>query len=183
MEQLSTKKPKRNWKAITGWVVAVLCAGFILWMQQKQERLVETISTTKQELTQTSKKLFLSTRVLELLRAKEFTLITLAGNQAVAPRAFSKVYINKKEQILYIDTKGLPEAPQAKTYQVWSLQMDPLVAKSLGLIDSSSFATTGFYKFNGIQENPEAFGITLEPSGGSKSPTLSKLYVLGNATP
>jgi hypothetical protein len=183
MEQQNAIKPKRKWKTITGWVVAVLFAGSVFWLQCDQEELVESISITKQELTETTKKVLLSTNVLDLVRGKEFTTITLAGNQAVAPRAFSKVYVNNKKQMLYIDIKGLPKAPEGKIYQVWSLTMNLLVAKSIGRIDSTSFATTGFYKFSGIEKNPEAFGITLEPAGGSKSPTLSKLYVLGGATP
>src|SRR5690606_18591465 len=100
------------------------------------------------------------------------------GNQAVAPEAFAKVYLNKKENIAYIDAKGLPAPPRGKVYQVWSLKMEPLTPTSVGLITEQNQLGEGIYKFVNFPD-PEAFGITLEPEGGSETPTLSQLYILG----
>jgi hypothetical protein len=180
MEQPNKKNKQANWGAITGWGIAILCIGGILWMQLEQERLANTINDKELELTETNNQLVSIITLLDIIRGKDYSVVILPGNQAVAPKAYSKVYLNKKTSIAYLDTKSLPKAPEGKVYQVWSLRMDPLIPKSLGLIDQSSRVAKGFYKFERIQEAPEAFGITLEPAGGSQTPTLSQLYTLGN---
>ncbi|MGK0385645.1 MAG: hypothetical protein ACI849_000248 [Patiriisocius sp.] len=180
MEQPNKKKRPPNLGTIIGLGIAILCIGGILWMQLEQGRLTNTINDKELELTETNKQLVSITAVLDIIRGKDYIVITLPGNQAVAPRSYSKVYLNKKASVAYLDTKSLPKAPEGKVYQIWSLRMDPLTSTSLGLIDQSSKAAKGFYKFKGIQEAPEAFGITLEPTGGSKNPTLSQLYTLGS---
>jgi len=53
---------------------------------------------------------------------------------------------------------------------------------SLGTIDNFTADANKIFSI----ENPnqsQAFGITLEPEGGSKSPTLDQLYTLGAVSP
>ncbi len=56
--------------------------------------------------------------------------------------------------------------------------MQPLTPTSVGLLASTAEANKRIYRFEGFSE-PEAFGITLEPDGGSESPSLDQLYTLG----
>jgi len=104
----------------------------------------------------------------------------LPGNLAVAPNAYAKVYYNKQENVAYLDTRGLPETTRDKVYQVWSLTMTPLTPISMGLINPENEvdADSGIYRFTNLPIT-EAFGITLEPAGGSKTPTMDQLYILG----
>lgn len=92
------------------------------------------------------------------------------------------VYYNKEENIAYIDAKGLPTPPEGKVYQVWSLIMDPLTPGSIGLLGDFENTENKFFKIENIPF-PEAFGVTLEPEGGSESPILSQLYTLGMVAP
>ncbi|WP_271855776.1 anti-sigma factor [Patiriisocius marinus] len=195
---LATIRPVRNlqtnrstnWPAITGWAAAIICLGGIFWMLNQNGDLKENILLTKEENTvlkekinEASKTVLAHENVLEILRSKDFNTIVLPGNQAVAPQAFSKVLYNKTDAVAYIDVKGLPKAPEGKVYQVWSLVLDPLTPTSIGLIDVTSIAGEDLYKFNTIPAISQAFGITLEPAGGSESPTLSQLYTLGTVAP
>lgn len=177
-----------NWPTITGWAAAILFMGGIMWMLKQNNDLnnslrVTTIENTvlKEEKSTVDNQLAENSEILEILRSKDYQTYTLPGNQAVAPEAFAKVYINKKESVAYIDVKGLPAAPRGKVYQVWSLKMEPLTPTSVGLIDPQNQAGEGIYKFLNFP-SPEAFGITLEPEGGSETPTLSQLYTLGMIT-
>ncbi|MBS7786692.1 anti-sigma factor [Flavobacterium sp. CYK-55] len=114
---------------------------------------------------------------LSVLMDANNSVVSLVG-QTVAPKAFAKVYYNKNTQTVYVDATGLPEPPEGKVYQVWALKLNPLTPTSIGLLadfkgdDHKLFAVD---KASGA----EAFGITLEPAGGSKSPTLEQLYTLG----
>ena len=177
-----------NWPAITGWAAAILFMGGIMWMLKQTNDLNNALQVTttentvlKEDKSTVESQLAANNETLEILRSKDYQAYTLPGNQAVAPEAFAKVYLNKKENIAFIDIKGLPVAPRGKVYQVWSLKMDPLTPTSVGLIDPKNEAGDGLYKFINFPD-PEAFGITLEPEGGSETPTLSQLYTLGMIT-
>ena len=184
----NSKVKTLNWPAITGWAAAILFMGGIMWMLNQTNDLNNSLQITttentvlKEENTVMDNQLAESSQLLEVLRSKEYQTFTLPGNQAVAPEAFAKVYFNKTENVAYIDIKGLPTPPRGKVYQVWSLKMEPLTPTSVGLITAENKTSEGIYKFINFP-NPEAFGITLEPEGGSESPTLSQLYTLGMIT-
>jgi len=174
-----------NWAAITGWAAAILCIGGIFWMLNQNNDLKDDLQVTstentelKDKVTTTEAQLAETSSILDVIRSKEYTSYTLPGNQAVAPEAFAKVYFNKKDKVAYIDAKGLPEAPRGKVYQVWSLIMEPLTPRNVGLLAIGTEVEEGIYRFDNVPD-PEAFGITLEPEGGSEGPTLSQLYTLG----
>ena len=115
--------------------------------------------------------------LLEEIRDKNVTVIALGG-QTVSPSSYAKAYWNKEEQKVIIDAKGLPEPPDGFTYQVWSLKLDPLTPTSIGLLDDFVSQDTKLFTLENANES-EAFGITLEPEGGSETPTLEQLYTLG----
>ncbi|MCG2418316.1 anti-sigma factor [Aequorivita sp. F47161] len=184
----STKVRAINWPAITGWAAAILFMGGIMWMLKQTNDLNKSLKVTtienntlREEKSKAENQLAENAEVLEVLRSKDYQAYTLPGNQAVAPDAFAKVFLNKKENVAYIDVKGLPTPPRGKVYQVWSLKMEPLTPTSVGLIDADNKIGEGIYKFVNFPD-PEAFGITLEPEGGSETPTLSQLYTLGMIT-
>jgi anti-sigma-K factor RskA len=184
-----TEHTRTNWAAITGWAAAILCIAGIFWMLKETNDLREEIRYTttqntllEEQVNQTETQLAETNELLDILRSKDYAAFTLPGNQAVAPQAYAKVYFNRKDQIAYIDARGLPQAPQDKVYQVWSLIMDPLTPRSVGLLESSKEIEQGVYRFDNIPD-PEAFGITLEPAGGSESPTMQQLYTLGSVAP
>jgi hypothetical protein len=172
-----------------GWAAAILCIGGVFWLLQQNHGLTENVEITTPENTELQKdnqfmegQLAEANVIINIIRSKTYNSITLPGNQAEAPNAFAKVYYNKTENVAYIDTKGLPTPPTGKVYQVWSLIMEPLTPTSVGLIGTITDEDKGVFKFENIPV-PEAFGITLEPEGGSASPTLSQLYTLGVVSP
>ncbi len=168
-----------------GWIAAALFMGGIIWLLKQNSDSNKTVqdltlqnSILKSKMSEGENQLVENTEILNIVRSKDFNAYTLPGNQAVAPQAFAKVYLNKKEKVTYVDAKGLPPLPQGKTYQVWSLTMEPFVPVSLGLMERKGTDRTEIFKFANTPQS-EAVGITLEPDGGSETPTLSQLYVLG----
>ena len=114
---------------------------------------------------------------IDFLTDKNTKAILLPG-QGNYQESFAQAFLNTSDNKVVIDLKGLPEAPKGMVYQLWSLELNPLTPTSLGLLEPP----TG-NNFVSININPnlttEAFGITLEPAGGSATPTLERLYTLG----
>jgi anti-sigma-K factor RskA len=183
------KKTKPNWLGYSGWAFAILLllGAALLYFQMNNEinKAVNIeIAKNKSEyekLQNTIQKLEVKSQstysLLKILRDPNNTVIKLEGQNAM-PFATAKVYWNKATQAVYIDAQGLPQPPQGMVYQVWALKMDPLTPTSIGLLDNATAETTKMYKIDNTTE-AEAFGITLEPEGGSAVPTMEQLYTLG----
>lgn len=185
VKRLDNREYRTTWISFTGWAAAILCIGGIFWLMNQNETLEDKIELTNFENAELnsenealSTQFAAATEILDLIRSKQYSMFNLPGNITVAPDAYAKVYMSRAENIAYIDAKGLPKAPEGKVYQVWSLKLDPLTPTSIGLLDESNDLADGLYKFENLP-GPEAFGITLEPAGGSESPSLDQLYTLG----
>lgn len=112
-------------------------------------------------------------QALSFIKDKNTTKVILNGQKGFENTS-SVAFHNPVEGVTYLDITGLPKAPDDKSYQLWSLTLNPLTPTSLGVVENSD-------KLLRIQNSFEtqAFGITLEPKGGSPSPNLEQLYTLG----
>ncbi|XMO85563.1 anti-sigma factor [Algibacter sp. AS12] len=177
-------KPKYNWITYTGWAASIVLAAGLLWTvnQNKQLQSDIQIAETQQSLLETqianSKNSLEDANVLiSVLRDDNIKKVPLAGQGNFA-NTFAKVYWDKDSERIFIDALGLPDPPEGKVYQVWSLTLTPLTPTSLGTIDRFTTDANKIFEIKNANES-EAFGITLEPAGGSESPTMDQLYTLG----
>jgi len=176
-------EPKRGMSQYIGWAAAVVfMLGFAYQYIKYNEAVEQVHGVTAQRskfeslLADAKKRNAAHEQALAVVRDTLNTPVKLDG-QAVAPQAYATVYVNKTEGELYVDVAGLPKAPEGKVYQVWALKLDPFTPTSIGVIDDQD-ANSGVFKLEN-NAGAQAFGITLEPAGGSKSPTLEQLYTLG----
>jgi anti-sigma-K factor RskA len=178
---ISITKQKTNWLQYSGWAASLLIGSVLIWTLSQNNQLKEQVATEKQQLEaqidSASTNLAAAEKLIQIFRDKDIISIPLAGQQ-VSPTSYAKVYWDKKTNSIYLDAKGLPEPPKGKVYQVWSLTLDPLTPTSLGTLDSFTADTNKIFTIYNANKS-EAFGITLEPAGGSLSPTLEQLYTLG----
>lgn len=178
-------QPKTPWTQYMGWVAAavfVLGMGVQFYKLNESNSIINNLAVERTKLQESVVDLELKTKesdeVLAILRDNGSVSVALAGQQ-VNPNAFAKAYYNKTTKAVYIDASGLPEPPKGMVYQVWALQLEPILTPtSIGLLDTYATSTTKVIKVENA-EAPQAFGITLEPAGGSAGPTMEQLYTLG----
>lgn len=178
-------KSKNNWPQYMGWAAAILVmvgAGYQYTLLSETKNSVAIAEQERTNLQETVIDLRLKNKetltALTVVRDEKNTVINLAG-QAVSPKSYSKIYWNKETEVVYVDATGLPEPPEGMVYQIWSLKLLPqLTPTSIGLLTDFNSNNQKLFKVSKTG-NAEAFGITLEPAGGSKSPTMEQLYTLG----
>ncbi len=182
--ELKQEIKKPNWFAYSGWAASVLLAIGMFWMfneYKSVENNIQLIAQQNAELEQKISEANESTEkakeLVAIFRDKDIETIKLGGQQ-VSPDSYAKVYWNKKDGVAFIDALGLPEPPSGKVYQVWSLTLNPLTPTSMGLLENFADDENKVFKLANLNES-QAFGITLEPEGGSESPTMDQLYTLG----
>lgn len=176
-----------NWFTFSGWAAAIIVASALIYTLIENDKLQQQLDTTitqqdqlEEQISKAKTDLAAAEKLNEILRSKDILSIPLTGQQ-VSPQSYAKVYWDKNAAQVYVDVQGLPEPPAGKVYQVWSLKLDPLTPTSLGILDNYNEDKNKVFAL----ENPnasEAFGITLEPEGGSETPTLEQLYTLGTVT-
>jgi anti-sigma-K factor RskA len=178
-------KSVSRWSEYAGWAAAVLLLLGVGYQTLQLSETKEAISTLGNEKTKIEREYaFLDQKNSEveknltIVRDIKNTGVTLGG-QAVSPKSFAKVYWNKETKTTYIDAAGLPAPPKGMVYQVWALKLSPvLTPTSIGLLSNFDANEQKIFTVNQTV-GAEAFGITLEPAGGSLTPTMEKLYTLG----
>jgi anti-sigma-K factor RskA len=178
-------KPKSTWSKNLGWAAAVALlvgVGYQYTQLSTTQNQVTIAQNEKKILQETINDLELKTKVsqtaLAIVRDTKNTVIQLGG-QAVSPQSSAKIYWNKETEVVYVDASGLPEPPKGMVYQIWSLKLQPqLTPTSIGLLSDFKANDSKIFAVEKTSD-AEAFGITLEPAGGSKSPTMEQLYTLG----
>ena len=177
-------KVKPLWKnPLIGWAAAATFLIFFLYQYQNTSEVSAILNTNiaqkeklEQQIEAQIQNVTLKEDLLKTVASINTKKIDLDG-QAVSPTSSVSVFWNEEKNKIIIDASQLPEAPEAMVYQVWSLKLDPLTPTSLGLLENYNSENTLFSFDN--SNRSEAFGITLEPAGGSETPTLEQLYVLG----
>ncbi|GEL12180.1 Anti-sigma-K factor RskA [Flavobacterium glycines] len=177
-------KPKKNWAAVIGWAAAVVLLagiGFLYTQLEQTQTAVANATIEKTKIEKEREELALKKAAIEnnlaIIKDEKNTVVTLTG-QTVAPECSAKIYWNKETQKVYVDASGLPEPPKGMVYQVWSITLNPLTPSSIGLLENFKDNEQHFFTVQATLD-AQAFGITLEPAGGSIAPTMEQLYVLG----
>lgn len=177
-------KPRSSVALFIGWAAAVVLLIGVGYQYTQLDQAKEQIIVTESEKNAIEKELNAleidkqkTESVLAIIRDDNNTVVALGG-QAVSPDSKAKVYWNQNTQSVYVDARGLPEPPEGMVYQVWALILNPLTPTSIGLLDDFKSNDARLFTVSNTSE-AEAFGITLEPAGGSPTPTLEQLYTLG----
>lgn len=89
------------------------------------------------------------------------------------PDAQAMVYWDKTSKKVYLNAQDLPKTPKGMQYQLWAIQDGKPVSAGLYVQDKNfSVAISSI-------ESAQAFAITLEKEGGSDTPTMENMFVLG----
>lgn len=144
------------------------------------------LNSTSQQLTndlkaQTSKTTELENIVsknseqLAFLSHQNTNKVIMNGTEA-HPNMMATVFWNDKTDKVMMEVQNLPKTSSDKQYQLWAIVDGK--PKDMGVFDmnSNSMEMAEMKSTKGAV----AFAVTLEPMGGSKSPTMEAMYVIGN---
>lgn len=106
--------------------------------------------------------------ILQNPDVKEIKMPGVAGKEG----NLATVYWNAKTKEVFLYNNNMAQTPEGKQYQLWAIvNGTPVDAGLIGTCD-------GLCTMKNI-DNPQAFAVTLEKEGGSTTPTLTAMFVLG----
>ncbi len=142
----------------------------------------QNLLASQQQLASTNKamqaKLQTYQNNLAILKDPNLTIVKMPGTNvptSPAPNSVATVYWNQNSKEVYLFVNNMPQPQAGKQYQLWALVDGKPV--DAGVFDTNT--ETAFVKMKNIP-NAQGFAITLENRGGSPSPTMQQMYVLGN---
>lgn len=112
---------------------------------------------------------------MAILMQPENKKVMLKGMD-VAPNALATVYWNQQNKDVYINVNALPAPAEDKQYQLWAIVDGKPV--DIGMLDMNP-ELPPLHKMKTIA-GAQAFAVTLEKKGGSPTPTMTAMYLMGN---
>jgi len=100
----------------------------------------------------------------------EFTRIEMAGTPAFKEQNSTLFWNGKTGEVIW-DGTSLPELSADKQYQLWAIVDGKPVSGGVFNADNPARMADAFAA--------QAFAVTIEPAGGSESPSLDQMVVLG----
>jgi len=188
IESISNKEEKTsNFYQLTKYAaaasiivtVSLAVAAFLFWnkwqdaetrytsLLTESQSVISSLNTTNEALETISKK-------VEIATSPDYKRVILAGTDN-APQNQAIVFWNANENKVYLGTGNLGDLSSNQQYQLWAL-VDG-VPIDAGVFDPSE----GLLLMKDI-EKADTFAVTIEDKGGSPSPNLSTLQVIGNVS-
>jgi anti-sigma-K factor RskA len=116
------------------------------------------------------------TKAMDVLRAPDMLKVDLKG-QATLPSGTGRAFWSRSAGLMFT-AEGLPALPQGKVYQLWTIK--GTVATGAGtFVPDAGGAASVTALVAATAEVPDAFGVTIEPAGGSATPTMPIVMVGG----
>lgn len=165
------------------WAAASL-AGLLLMSAAANVMLITQNQTLDRELTDVKVKLQSETEEKAVFAASlqesqqnysrlfdtEFTRIEMAGTPAFKEQNSTLFWNGKTGEVIW-DGTSLPELSGDKQYQLWAIVDGKPVSGGVFNADNPARMADAFAA--------QAFAVTIEPAGGSESPSLDQMVVLG----
>lgn len=164
-----TETSVRNltWLKVAVAACFILLAGSIWWnlkLRDENKELKNDLISSNEMIT-------------EMKNAVQQPSVKMArmDGTSVSPQSFATVYWDTTTHDVYLLVNNLPKPASDKQYQLWALLNGKPI--DMGVLEISE-KPLQLYRMKNIQA-AQAFAITLEKKGGSPTPTLDKMYVLG----
>ena len=170
---------------IAATIALLVLAGLAFSFYQNQEKGRKEMAALSQQVKKLQKDYRQLDSSHEELQQK-YVLLKDVGTHHVrmvgsehAPKAQCVLYWNPEHKGAYLNIVNLPPPPLGHQYQIWADVEGH--HHNMGLINmAAANPDSSFLHPLPYIENSQGFVITLETSGGSKHPTVEKLFVKGN---
>lgn len=155
--------------------IVLLCSIVLsTYLFQKNRTSQMALTQSQNDLTVLKTEFESNKMALNFIYEKNTKIINLKGTDK-NPEAIANVYWNKSQKKFLFKNQNLPNPKDQTQYQLWALVDGKPI--DLGVINkdekSISIKSIDFDKI-------DSFAITLEKEGGSPTPTLEQLVVIGN---
>ena len=146
--------------------------------QSAEGRLSELISQNQQfaeNYDQVNQQLEGIQNAVAIMNSSSYRRIVMNGTEN-SPGALATVYWNKTTEEVYLNIQNLKDLSKEQQYQLWAIIDGKPVDAGVFNTNSDTFLV----QMKNTGSDVAAFAVTIEPYGGSESPSLKTMQVVGN---
>ena len=178
-------RPSSRWSG--GWLMAasvLLAIGASLYAYSMRAELVSLRATVtaateqttrmRQELATMRRDYVTMRRAMDVMKAPDLLRVDLKG-QPQAPDATGRAFWSPAAGLVFT-AERLPPLLPGKVYQLWAITGTTATGAGLLTPDATGAVSVNAPVAPGAAR-PDAFGVTIEPAGGSASPTMPIILV------
>lgn len=165
------------------WSVAatflfLVSAGFAIYFGMKNSRMNSSMSEmakTNTALSDSIKAIASTVSQMQndmtIMKDPNYKMVELKGLK-ISPESKAMVCWSPADKKVYVEVDKLPATPKGMQYQLWAIVDGKPVSE--GMLTAGA----GLHPMKDV-DNAQAFAISLEKEGGSPTPTMSSIYVMG----
>lgn len=169
---------RRRWVTIAPVMMMLILAVFsiLLWRDLRNTRRTlrhqhAQMEQLQNELTQKNAELAEAKMVTDLLHAPDAWPLTLVSKKT-PPQPQMKMIYSQQKGSLFLLASNTPTLPENKIYQLWLLPADGSAPMSAGWFKPDSKGNGMMFHKMSSGIAAKGFAITIEPPGGSLTPTM-----------
>src|SRR5947209_2074904 len=169
-----------RWLSFVPIAAALLLAVFSLMLVQRNAHLMNRLDEARAQLTQQNEQLQQARAVADLLNAPDALHMTLVSMPVQKPQPQIKMIYAPKKGGLLLMASNMEPLPADKVYELWLLPANGSAPMPAGTFkpDTSGNAMMNHSMAAGMED--KAFAVTIEPEGGSQTPTMPiKMMTVG----
>ena len=161
----------RPWWSFVPSFAAVLLAAFGLMLWRENVSLRHRLEASEQQSDERQAALQRSKLVLDALTSPESTHFALVAAKS-QPVPEGRASYMQKTGTLVFTAQHLQPLPPQKTYQVWLIPANGSAPMPCGTFKPDTSGTATLVMSNMEKVSPKMFAVTIEPEGGSETPTM-----------
>jgi hypothetical protein len=174
-------RPRRSSPGLVwgGWLAAAACLLYAVQIRQSNQGMRQQLKLETAQLVESNDSSARARKVLDVLSSPEAQRVTLIAAHATPVPTGHAVYLPNRGALVFT-ASNLAPLPASKTYELWVIPANGSAPIAAGTFqpDASGMASVLLPNLpRGIQA--KAFGVTMENSGGSATPTLPILLAGG----
>ena len=164
----SSARPRALPRPRLAWAVAAASLAVAVVLAIALVQVNRQLEQSRRHAAQVAARQAAVSRVIDAPDARAITRPTSAGGTAT-------VFYSLTRHSMLVTTSGLPPLPASKTYQLWLL--GPPHVRSAGLLTAGKNGRFPARLVGGLVSGDE-FGLTVEPAGGTSTPTTTPIILL-----
>ena len=166
-----SKQRRFPWWAPLGWATAAAMALGVFWFWRQSDHLASEMARMQQESSARQAELEQAREVVATLTAKDAVVVPVAAPNAPPQPQGKAIYRRDSARLIFV-ASNMPPLPSQKAFELWLIPVEgaPIPA---GVFKPDAHGTA-------VMVHPalpagvvaKAFAITVEPEGGSSTPTM-----------
>ncbi|MEM7548444.1 MAG: anti-sigma factor [Bacteroidota bacterium] len=161
-------------------ITGILAINYRIKWKQTEERLSSLITQNQsiaQDYNRVNQRLDELETGFEIVNNSSFSKVVMPGTEG-APDAIASVYWNENSDEVYLSIQNLKQLSKEQQYQLWAIVDGVPVDAGIFNGDENS----PIIKMKSVAGIASAFAVTIEPNGGSDSPSLETMQVYGEVS-